>query len=94
MSVAALKNILRGLLGNHSLGATQRSLGRGLRRMVTMFHTVRDLVGECDRRAENEASGEDVTYTDEYVALCSTCCDFTSSLTLTGMIASSGLTKS
>jgi hypothetical protein len=37
--------------------------------MVAMFHTVRDLVGESDRRAENEASGEDVAYTDEYVAL-------------------------
>ncbi|KIM87314.1 hypothetical protein PILCRDRAFT_3812, partial [Piloderma croceum F 1598] len=48
-----------------SLGATQRSLGRGLRRMVAMFHTVRDLVGESDCRAENEASGEDATYTDE-----------------------------
>ena len=37
--------------------------------MVAMFHTVRDLVGESDRRAENEASGEDVAYTDEYVSL-------------------------
>ena len=62
--------------------------------MVTMFHTVRDLVGESDRQAENEANGEDVTYTDEYVVLHSIYCDFASNLPLTGMIASSGLTKS
>jgi hypothetical protein len=56
------------LLG-HSLGATQRSLGHGLWRTVAMFHSVRDLVAESDHRAEHEANGEDVTQTDEYVAL-------------------------
>jgi hypothetical protein len=42
-------------------------LGRGLRRIIAMFYSVRDLVGESDRRAELEASGEDTSYTDEYV---------------------------
>jgi hypothetical protein len=34
-----------------------------------MFHSVRDLVAESDHCAEHEANGEDVTHTDEYVAL-------------------------
>jgi hypothetical protein len=50
-----------------STGVTrsQVSLGRGLRRLVDMFYSARDLVEENDRRLELMATNEDIVFTAE-----------------------------
>jgi hypothetical protein len=44
------------------------SMGRGLRRMIDMFHSPRDLIAERNRRADLEDPGEMEEYTDECVS--------------------------
>jgi hypothetical protein len=43
----------------------QVSLGRGLRRLVDMFYSARDLVEENDRRLELMVTNEDIVFTAE-----------------------------
>jgi hypothetical protein len=40
-------------------------MGRGLRRMIDMFHSPRDLIAERDHRADLEEAGEMEPFTDE-----------------------------
>ena len=40
-------------------------MGRGLRRMIDMFHSPQDLIAERDRRADPEEAGEIEEFTDE-----------------------------
>jgi hypothetical protein len=48
-----------------SLTSTQHSLGRGLRRMIDMFNSVRDLIAESDRRTALLDNGEETVFTEE-----------------------------
>lgn len=50
-----------------SAAANQVSLGRGLRRLIDMFHTANELVDENDRRLDILAAGDDDELTEEYV---------------------------
>lgn len=48
-----------------SVTRSQVSLGRGLRRLVDMFYSARDLVEENDRRLELMVTNEDIVFTAE-----------------------------
>ena len=48
-----------------SVTRSQVSLGHGLRRLVDMFYSARDLVEENDRRLELMATNEDIVFTAE-----------------------------
>jgi hypothetical protein len=48
-----------------SLTSTQHSLGRGLRHIIDMFNSVRDLVTEADRHTALSDEGDEVVFTDE-----------------------------
>jgi hypothetical protein len=48
-----------------SVTANQKKLGRGFRRMVDMFTSVRDLVDENDRHVEALADGDEPELDEE-----------------------------
>lgn len=60
--------VTNGTLTICRLTASQMSMGRGLRRMIDMFHSPRDLIAERNRRADLEDPGEMEEYTDECVS--------------------------
>ena len=55
------------LISLTSVTAGQISLGHGLRRIVDMFHSARDIVEENDHHLEMLAANRDGNFTSEYV---------------------------
>ncbi|KAF5382538.1 hypothetical protein D9615_002822 [Tricholomella constricta] len=73
--IARLKRTITELHGSVSLGGNKRltstvTLGRGIRRAVSLFQDISSLVSEADRRAEEEDddSEESIGSTDELVS--------------------------